>query len=193
MDRFLRLRIDLDRAITFGRHEVALKIAQQGLDLAQEKNLSGEVEYFRAQFFILEEDFPAAMIHLDEAIKFNSHDGAAFNDKALCLTELGSLDEALKNFDQGILAEPDYATIYHNKGWLLNKLGRYHEAIRCFEKTLALEPKRAVTYENLGDSYSNLGDKDKARQAYQSALEYLPDDCEEIKGQLEKLIKEVSL
>ena len=193
MDDFLHLRIELDRAITFGRIGQAFKIARAGLELAKEKDLPGEIEYFRAQFFILEEDFLAAITHLNKAVELNPHDGAAFNDKALCLTELGKFDEALSNFDQGILAEPDYATVYHNKGWLLNKLGRFREAIECFNKTLELEPERPVTYENLGDVYLNLGLKNNARQAYQNALKCLPDDCEAIKEQLEKLIKEVSL
>jgi Flp pilus assembly protein TadD len=193
MDEFLQLRIELDRAITFGRDVEALAIAQNGLAAAKAKNLPAEAEYFRAQFFILDEDFLAAITHLNKAVELNPHDGAAFNDKALCLAELGKLDEALSNFDQGILAEPDYATIYHNKGWLLNKLGRFHEAIECFNKALELEPERPVTYENLGDVYLNLGLKNNARQAYQNALKCLPDDCETIKEQLEKLIREVSL
>jgi Flp pilus assembly protein TadD len=193
MDEFLQLRIELDRAITFGRDIEAFAIAQNGLAAAKAKNIPAEAEYFRAQFFILDEDFFAAIAHLDKAIALNPCDGAAFNDKALCLIELGKFDEALSNFDQGILAEPDYASVYHNKGWFLNKLGRFHEAIECFNKTLELEPERAVTYENLGDVYLNLGLKDNARQAYQNALKCLPDDCEGIKAQLEKLIKEASL
>ena len=137
MDEFLQLRIELDRAITFGRDVEAFAIAQNGLAAAKAKNLPAEAEYFRAQFFILDEDFLAAITHLDKVIALNPHDGAAFNDKALCLAELGKLDEALSNFDQGILAEPDYACVYHNKGWLLNKLGRFQEAINVLIKPLS--------------------------------------------------------
>ena len=192
MNEFLYLRIKLDHAITFGDDALALMIAQRGLDLGTQKNLPAEIEYFRAQFFILEEDFTTAIVHLNKAIDINPKDGAAFNDKALCLVELGQLDNALENFNKGILVEPDYASVYHNKGWLLNKLGLYSDAVECFLKTLELEPKRAVTYENLGDAYLNLRLVDDAKKAYNRALEFLPSDCQGIKEQIEDLLSDLS-
>jgi len=189
-NKFLQLRIELDQAITFGKDEEARTIAQKGLDAAHTQGLPGEVEYFTAQFFILKEDFQGAIRHLNQAIYFNPHDGAAFNDKALCLVELGNFDAALENFDKGILAEPDYATVHHNKGWLLNKLGHYTAALDCFYACLKLEPERAVTYENIGNAYRNLGMVDKAKEAYQKALRFLPFGCDEIAGQIIALLED---
>lgn len=191
MDDLLQLRLDLDEAITYGNTEYAKRLAQDGLMLAQrEKNL-GESEYFKGQIEILNESYKRAMEHFDKAVIYNPNDGASYNDRALCMVELGEFDEAFNYFDKGIEVEPDFATIYHNKGWLLNNLGRHDEAIECFEKALVLDSMRAVTYENLADAYINKGDNEKALECYCKAVEVLKPDYIEIKKQLEKRIEEI--
>ncbi|MDD5167076.1 MAG: tetratricopeptide repeat protein, partial [Candidatus Omnitrophica bacterium] len=126
---FSGLRAKLDEAITYGTHKEALKLAREGLSDARSKALLGEIEYFKGQLDLLKGNFTSAIEHFDLAVKHNPADGAAYNDRALCMVELGVIDEAFYYFDKGIEVEPDYATIYHNKGWLLNNIGRHSEAI----------------------------------------------------------------
>ncbi|OGX38820.1 MAG: hypothetical protein A3C36_02790 [Omnitrophica WOR_2 bacterium RIFCSPHIGHO2_02_FULL_52_10] len=187
---FCKLRRELDDAITYADFDLARQLAQEGLNGAQSRELLGEIMYFKAQREIINEDYAAAVNCLDLAIKYNPSDGAAYNDRALCIIELGG-DEgrALADFDKGIEAEPDYANVYHNKGWRLNKLGRHQEAILYFEKALELDPGRAVTYENLADTYLNLGEKQKAIRAFREALRRLKHSRTEIKDQIETKIK----
>jgi len=180
----------LDDAITHADFETARRLAREGLIGAQSRELLGEIMYFRAQREIINENYEEAVNCLDLAIKYNPSDGAAYNDRALCNIELGGNErQSLSDFDKGIEAEPDYASVYHNKGWYLNKLGRRQEAILYFEKALLLEPGRAVTYENLADTYLNLGEKQKAVNAFRKALQCLKPAYTEIKGQLEAKIK----
>ena len=191
---YTELRRQLDHAITFGEMVRARAIADIGLERSTEDEDLGEIMYFRAQHAILEEDYPEAIRCLDEAIRYNPKDGAAFNDRALCRIDSGgSLMAALADFDQGIAVEPDYATIYHNKGWYLNQLGRSEEAIAYLHKALELEPERAVTYENLADVYFRLGEKDAARQAYQKSLELLEDSYPDIREQIHAKIATLNL
>lgn len=186
------LRIKLDEAITYGTLKEALALAGQGLQEARSRKLSGEEEYFKGQIEMLNENFSAAIEHFDTAIKHNPADGASFNDRALCMVELGLIDEAFIYFDQGIAVEPDYATIYHNKGWLLNNIGRHSEAIEYFKKTLELEPARAVTYDNLADAFFNLGRLQEALAAYAKVLELLkPGCCDEIRQEVEERIRSI--
>jgi tetratricopeptide (TPR) repeat protein len=186
----LKLRIELDKAITYGTKRQALSAAAKGLAQARKKGLPGEVEYFLAQRDIIREEFAAAIEHLDKAIQLNPKDGAAYNDRALCMVELGIIDEAMRYFDKGIALEPDYATIYHNKGWLLNHIGRHTEAIRCFNKALELEPDRAVTYDNLADAQRNLGEYNAALASYRKVLELLkPGSCRKIRAAIKKEIR----
>ncbi len=179
------LRRQLDYAITFGETDRARQIADTGLARATEEENLGEIMYFRAQHAILREDYSEAIRFLDEAIRYNPHDGAAYNDRALCrIDSHGNLMAALADFDKGIEVEPDYATIYHNKGWYLNQLGRSEEAIEYLNKALELEPDRAVTYENLADVYFRLGDKAAALSSYKKSLELLDDSYPEISKQI---------
>jgi tetratricopeptide (TPR) repeat protein len=184
------LRKELDDAITYGTQKASLALARKGLAFAQAAGESGETEYFKAQLQIIRKNFVTAIEHLDRAIGFNRHDGAAYNDRALCMIELGIIDEAIPFFDRGIAVEPDYATIYHNKGWLLNNIGRHTEAIRCFRKALKLEPGRAVTYDNLADAQLSLGDRQGALVSYRKVLALLkPGQCGSIRKQILACIK----
>jgi len=187
---FCELRRRLDDAITYADFEAARQLAQEGLTGARSQGLLGESMYFRAQQRIINEDYEAAINCLDLAIQDNPADGAAYNDRALCVIELeGEEGQALADFDKGIEVEPDYATVYHNKGWYLNKLGRAREAVLYFEKTLELEPGRAVTYENLADAYIKLGEKPKAIEAFRKAFQLIPPEYPGIRDQIEIKIK----
>jgi len=187
---FSKLRRDLDEAITFAQLDVASNLAQQGLRAAQACENLGEIGYFRAQQFIIDENYEAAIEHLHFAIQHNPSDGAAYNDLALCTIELGgSIMDALNYFDKGIAVEPDYASVYHNKGWYLNQLNRSHEAIGYLKKALELEPNRAVTYENLADAYFNLGIIQGAITAYNQALKMIKSSHTDIREQIEAKIK----
>ncbi|MDD2689431.1 MAG: tetratricopeptide repeat protein [Candidatus Omnitrophica bacterium] len=186
------LRIKLDEAITYGSKEAAVKIANEGLKEAKARNLPGELEYFQGQIEMLKENYASAIEHFDAAIKYNPKDGGSYNDRALCMVELGIIDEAFDYFDKGILAEPDYANIYHNKGWLLNNIGRHKDAIACFKKALQLEPGRPVTYDNLADALFNLGDYQGALESYKKVLELLNlGCCGEIRKEIVIKIKEI--
>ena len=187
---FAELRRKLDDAITYGTKKESMAIASRGIKEARAKRLPGETEYFSAQKYIIRNECAMAIPHLDEAIRHNPADGAAYNDRALCMVGLGIIDEAFAYFDKGISAEPDYATIYHNKGWLLNNIGRHTEAVHYFRKALELEPGRAVTYDNLADALYNLSDLEGALEAYRKVLELLErGSCLDIRRQIETRIK----
>lgn len=191
-EELTQLRLDLDDTITYGTKRDSVSLAKHALKVALEKGLPGEARYFKGQIEMLKNNFTAAIEHFDEAIKYNSLDGAAYNDRALCMVELGIIDEALHYFDKGIEVEPDFATIHHNKGWLLNNIGRHTEAIKCFQQALGLEPGRPVTYDNLADAFFNLGRHKEALKSYKKVLELLkPGACRSIRAQIVKRVREI--
>lgn len=192
MDDILKIRLDLDEAITYNDIDRAKQLAQIGLKIANDKELLGEIEYFKGQIEIINENYIKAIKHFDKAIKHNTQDGASYNDRALCMVEMGIIDEAFKYFDKGIEVEPDFATIYHNKGWLLNKIGKHKEAIEYFNKVLDLDSNRAVTYENLADAYSQIGDYQSALDALYKALDVLNQKYKQIREELLVKIKELN-
>ncbi|MDD4953940.1 MAG: tetratricopeptide repeat protein [Candidatus Omnitrophica bacterium] len=187
-----KLRAELDQKITYGLKKDALKFARFALRQAKDKGLTGETEYFRGQVQMLRKNYVTAIEHFDRAIGYDPHDGAAYNDRALCMVELGIIDEAFSYFDKGIAVEPDYATVYHNKGWLLNNIGRHSEAIEYFRRALELEPERAVTFDNLADALLNLGNHKGATEAWEKVLKLLkPGSCVGIRRQIISQINKV--
>ncbi|MGD9015139.1 MAG: tetratricopeptide repeat protein [Candidatus Omnitrophota bacterium] len=189
MAEFSELRKRIDEAITYGCFELAARLTQQGLRQAREQGLLGEIEYFAGQSEILRGNYYEAIEHFDRAIKYNPYDGAAFNDRALCMVELDIINEAFYYFDKGIEVEPNYATVHHNKGWLFNKIGRHREAIECFKRALEIEPERAVTYENLANALANLSDYQGALDCYEKAISLLKADYSDIKKQITAQMK----
>jgi len=186
---FTKFRRLIDEAITFNDLVAAKKLIRQGFSLAEQKECLGEMMYFRAQDLIIDEKFAEAIVYLDKAILSNPQDGAAYNDKALCFSELGRIEGIRELFDKGIEVEPDYATIHHNKGWFLNKLGQHEQALVCFQKALEIEPRRAVTYENMANTYENMGFKDEALRCYKDALRLTKYSFSAIKDQIKAQIK----
>lgn len=186
---FQKYRVMIDEAITYNEPDKARELAREAYTAAQLAEVLGERMYFGAQLLILEEDFAGAIRSLDAAIKYNPKDGAAYNDRALCMIELGQIDDALQYFDRGIEVEPDFATIHHNKGWYLSQLGHYTGALASFSQVLALDANRAVTYENMADCFYKMGCIPEAIKAYQKAVSLLSDRCVDIKHELERLIQ----
>ena len=191
MDDILRIRLELDDAITYGDFPKARRLSREGLNISKDRELLGEAEYFSGQAEILNENYVEAIKHFDRAIEYNPRDGASYNDRALCMIEMGIIDEALPYFDKGIEAEPDFATIHHNKGWLLNKIGRYKESIAYFNKALELDKNRAVTYENLADAYLQLDNIGPALDALHKALEVLKPQYHHIREELLDKIRNI--
>jgi len=192
MDMFLQLRISLDDALTYGRRRLAKRLVEDALRQARQQELLGEWEYFKGQEQILKGKYFEAIAHFDRAVSYNPHDGASYNDRALCMIEIGLINEAFIYFDKGIEVEPDYANVYHNKGWLLNKVGRHKEAVVYFKKTLSLEPGRAVTFENLGNSLAHLKQYRASLAAYKKAVSFLKVGSFGIKRQLVSRIRQIA-
>ena len=135
-------RKTLDREITFFHFKRAKKRAFRCLNVAKKQGNNFFFFYFLAQRYILREDFISAIKYLDLCLKIRKADGCSYNDKALCLAEMGKYNQALACFDEGIKRDRDCVTLYHNKGWLLNSLGKLREASLYFHKSLEREPQR---------------------------------------------------
>lgn len=61
MNELLNLRLDLDEAITYGDFDKAKKLVKDGLTLAHREENLGEMEYFKGQIEILNENFRKAI------------------------------------------------------------------------------------------------------------------------------------
>ncbi len=61
--------------------------------------------------------------------------------KGKSLLEEGNFEEALSNFEQALLQDPEDPDLWNHKGAALRSMGRYDEAIECFNKSLTIDPR----------------------------------------------------
>ncbi|NEO11260.1 MULTISPECIES: tetratricopeptide repeat protein [Moorena] len=79
---------------------------------------SANFYYFRGISHVLVGRFQAAILELNEAIEIDPNHAAAYDNRGMCLRELGKHQEALANFQKS-------AEIYQKKG----KTEDYHKII----------------------------------------------------------------
>lgn len=174
----------LDREITFFHFEKAKRKIAKCIKTSSAANDIFFLSYFTAQKFIIRRDYEKAIRYLNLCIKLRLNDGCSYNDKAICLAELGKYEQSMVVFDRGIVLSRDCASLYHNKGWLLNKLGKFRQSLIFFKKALELENSRIEATFSLGDSYLKMGDTQKAKKYFILALS-------EIKGKSSYIYKEI--
>lgn len=167
----------LDRQITYFHFSRAIRKINKCINLARKYKQPFFYYYFSSQVHIINDDFKAAISCLNKALILRPDDGCCYNDKALCLVELGKMDLAFNNFNQGIKREPDCASLYQNKGWLLHLHGRYKEAILCFHKAFEIDPDRIEAIFSLADTYQKLEDLTRARHYFLKVKLLLKHKC----------------
>jgi tetratricopeptide (TPR) repeat protein len=86
------------------------------------------------------------------------------------LVKQGRLDEAAKEFQSAILAEPRYAAAHLNLAFTYDRLGRADEAIVAYKKAAELDPSNGTALNNLGVLYMKKELYDEAISALEQGL-----------------------
>lgn len=104
----------------------------------------------------------AALAASNEAIKRNNF-GAE-------LVKQDRLDEAAKEFQSAILADPRYAAAHLNLAFTYDRLGRADEAILAYKKAAELDPSNGTVLNNLGVLYIKKKMYDQAISALEQGV-----------------------
>lgn len=72
---------------------------------------------------------------------------------ALCYTDWGIADAAIKEYEYILASEPDNCTVLSNLGLLYSKAGDYENAEHCLKRAIELDPKDAFACCNLAYMY----------------------------------------
>ncbi len=84
---------------------------------------------------------------------------------ALCYTDWGLPDEAIKTYNELLLNDDKNTTALSNLGILYSKNNEYYKALECFEKAIEINPDNHFAYNNLAQMYYREGE-------YEGAVEY---------------------
>jgi tetratricopeptide (TPR) repeat protein len=84
--------------------------------------------------------------------------------------ESGNCFYAIRDLDQALEINPNYAQAYNNRAFINMRLKRYDKALPDLNKAIELRPDYPHALMNRGDLYKHLGDKSKALADYDSVI-----------------------
>lgn len=90
---------------------------------------------------------------------------------ALCLTDMGLTEEAVKVYNQMIEMGATSSTLYGNLGSLYSGLGMYNDAIAALRLSIQNDEKNPYPYNNLAKLYFDTYDFENAKRYAKMALE----------------------
>jgi tetratricopeptide (TPR) repeat protein len=90
----------------------------------------------------------------------------------------GSLDEAIRHYNEALRIEPNYPNIQNNLANALASQGRMAEAIHHYSEALRIRPNSAQTHNNLGNALAEQGRGAEAIHHYSEALRLDPNYVE---------------
>ncbi|MBE9143139.1 tetratricopeptide repeat protein [Planktothrix mougeotii] len=82
--------------------------------------------------------------------------------------------QAIRDFDQAIELNPQWADVYYNRGLVYMKLEQTQKAIDDYTEALKIKPNWDSAYCNRGNAYYKLGEYEQAILDYDSALRINP-------------------
>jgi protein O-GlcNAc transferase len=94
------------------------------------------------------------------------------------LHQQGNLPEALVNYQQALIADPDNFDALLGLGILNAQLGSFEEAVSILKKAATVQARHFAVNYNLGKALQGLKRYDEALASYDEALHVDPDDAE---------------
>ncbi len=120
-------------------------------------------------------DYKDALADFEKAIKFDK-DYRIYYQIGFAEMKLKNTDEAIKNFDNTIKANPKFDAAYNDLGNVYYSLGKYQDAIDNFQKVLDLSKNEAtnkVVKFNLALSYTGLASTAENDKNFKKAISEL--------------------
>jgi Flp pilus assembly protein TadD len=112
------------------------------------------------------------------ALAVTEHNVLAYNNLGYTLREQGKIDEAIRQFQEGVRLQPDDAELHYNLGAALLAKGQFDDALSQFQDAIRLKADYADAHNNLGLTLEKKGQADEAIRQYQEAIRLEPDHAD---------------
>jgi tetratricopeptide (TPR) repeat protein len=127
---------------------------------------------------ILKNDYEAAIVKAELAVKKDPGFGEAQKNLALAYCESGRVEAALEPAQKAVMLSPDFDKAHYVLAKVLFKLGRFSEAITKAQDAIRVNPKYDKAYFLMGRSYDLLNKFDEAKAALDQAAQFHPDSVD---------------
>ena len=94
----------------------------------------------------------------------------AFNYRGVAYGHKGDYDRAIRDYDEAIRLDPEYADAFFNRGNAYDDKGDYDRAIQDYDQAIRLDPDFPLAFFNRGNRYRIEGDYDRAIHDYDQAI-----------------------
>lgn len=142
----------------------------------------------RGQILLMQEQFSAAIMDFDSALKYRQNDGLLLLYRGMALTSLKQYKEAIALFDRCIRLKSNMASAYFNRGLVRFQQRDYRNAQADLDSAIMINPYMEIAYYNRALCKMELAPKgyptacDDFQKAvslgFMEALSYLKKYCE---------------
>ena len=98
----------------------------------------------------------------------------AYNNRGNAFSIMGQSEQAIKDYDESIRVDPNYANPFNNRGVARQKKGEYDRAIEDFNAAIGIDPNYANAFANRGETYQKKGDFALALKDFDEAIRLHP-------------------
>jgi tetratricopeptide (TPR) repeat protein len=97
-----------------------------------------------------------------------------YNNRGNGYVAKGEYDLAIKDYEQAIKDDAQYAKAFNNRGVAYQKQDQYDLALQDFDAAIKLDPDYANAFANRGETYSKKGDFSSAAKDFDAAIRLQP-------------------
>jgi len=119
--------------------------------------------------------YAVALDFCEQAVALTPAFERAHRGRALCLSQLGTTEEAVACARRALALAPQSGLAYSTLGLCLHRTGRREEAEEAFYAALDLTPEDYRVYYNFACYWAEVGNEEKCRRYLALALEVAPE------------------
>lgn len=153
-----------------GQLSTAADLIRQALQLAQQPQFYANLgEVYRA-----DGQFIPALQQFDQALHLQPDLVSAHNNRAMCLSALGRVDEAMAAYQRALEINPGHANAWHNLGCLELERRQPQAALAHFREAVRLAPQSGNSWFAMGNCLVALADAAGAQECFRRAIAVQP-------------------
>lgn len=150
-------------------HRVANSVVAP-YDSSQNLPDSARAMRHRVQRALQQRDYPSAIAILNQLIGRPGAQAADFNNRGLVHLWHGQLPQAIRDFDQALVLNPELPAAYNNRANYYAALGDWASALADYDHTIDLNPFHVQARINRGVALRELACYDAALESFDDAL-----------------------